>query len=355
MLKEEQMSEVNKNMKTIPGKNKVSGLSYVYTACGLELPVLDITHPLFTTSINEESLEALCKESAQRAKSMKEMPDAQKMAIAEKSYIFGRYFHKDPHATYLSGMSTYMLKLGPNLIGGGEERNIDRMIAMGVISVAARMRLRDICRLQANALVPRLMASPGKELCLINIAGGAAADSINTLILVLGEDRSLLKNRKIEINVFDIDTDSPNFAGRCLEALKAPGCHFHGLDISLNHIKYNWADTGDLIDILAKKRDCILTGTSEGGLFEYAGDEEITNNLDALYDNSPHDTQFTGSVIHDIDTVDPTMAAMAEESRGSLQLRGIKGLGRILEKTKWNPDNTTDKNPVYGVFTLKMN
>ena len=221
------MSEVNKNMNSIPEKNKVSGLSYVYTDCGLELPVLDITHPLFTASINEESLEALCKESAQRAKSMKEMPGAQKMAIAEKSYIFGRHFHKDPTATYLSGMSTYMLKLGPNLIGGGEERNIDRMISMGVISVAARMRLRDICRLQTNALVPRLMASPGKELCLINIAGGAASDSINTLILVLEENQSLLKNRKIEINLFDIDIDSPDFAGRCIEALKAPGCHFH--------------------------------------------------------------------------------------------------------------------------------
>jgi hypothetical protein len=347
------MSEVNKNMNTIPEKNKASGLSYVYTECGLELPVLDITHPLYTESIKEESLEALCKESAQRARSMKEMPDTQKMVIVEKSYIFGKYFHKDPTAAYLSGMSTYMLKLGPGLIGGGEERNIDRMIAMGVVSIAARMRLRDICRLQANTLIPRLMTSPGKELCLVNIAGGAAADSINTLILILVEDQSLLKNRKIEINVFDIDIHSTTFAGRCLEALKAPGCHFHGLDISFNHIKYNWADTRDLIDILAKKKDCVLTGTSEGGLFEYANVEEIKNNLDAIYDNSPDDLHFTGSVIHDIDTVDPTMAAMAEESRGSLQLWGIQGLRSILEKTNWKLDITMDKNPVYGVFTLK--
>jgi hypothetical protein len=347
------MSEVNKNMNKIPEKNKISGLSYVYTECGMELPVLDVTHPLFTASINEESLEALCKESAQRAKSMKEMPAAQKMVIAEKSFIFGRYFHKDPHATYLSGMSTYMLKLGPSLIGGGEERNIDRMIAMGVISVAARMRLRDICRLQANALVPQLVTYPGKELCLLNIAGGAAADSINTLILVLAEDQSLLKNRKIKINAFDIDTDSPGFARRCVETLKARGCHFHGLDISFNHIKYNWTDTRGLIDFLGKKRDCILTATSEGGLFEYASDEEIINNLDALYDNSPHDMQFTGSVIHDIDNVDPTMAAMAEESRGSLRLLGKAGLETILENTKWKLGKTTDKNPVYGIFTLK--
>jgi hypothetical protein len=197
------------------------------------------------------------------------------------------------------------------------------------------------------------MSSPGKELCIVNIAGGAAADSINTLILVLREDPSLLRNRKIEINVFDIDTDSPGFAGRCIEALEALGSRFHGLNISLNHVKYNWADTRDLVDILARKRDCVVIGTSEGGLFEYASDEEIIDNLHAIHENSADDMRFSGTVIHDIHTVDPTMAAMAEESRGSMQLRGIAGLRSILERTRWKLENTVDKNPVYGVFSLK--
>ncbi|UCH93587.1 MAG: hypothetical protein JSV88_25400 [Candidatus Aminicenantes bacterium] len=348
------MSDIDKNMKVIPEKNKVSGLCYVYTDSGIELPVLDITHPLFISSINEEGLEDLCKESAQRAESMKAMPDAQKQAIIEKSYIFGRYFNKDPNAKYLSGMSTFMLKLGPHLIGGGEERQIDRMMSMGVISVAARMRLRDICRLQADTLIPQLMTSPQKKLCFINIAGGAASDSINTLILVQEENQSLLQNRKIEIIVFDVDTESPNFAGQSLEALKAPGCHFHGLDISFNHIKYNWADTGELSNILPGKRDCILVCTSEGGLFEYGSDEEIINNLDALYDNSPDDMRIIGTFILDIDTVDPTMAAMAEESGGALRLPGTEGFKRIIEKTEWKLDSTkTDKNPIYAIFALK--
>gem|GEM_PF-483344 len=351
-IEEVHVEDINEKKNCIPEKSKVSGLSYVFTDNGIELPVLDISHPLFIASIDEEGLEELCKESAQKAKGFKEMPDAQKKFIYEKSYIFGRTFHKDPTATYLSGMSTFMLKLGPHLIGEGEERNIDRMLSMGVSSIAARMRLRDICKLQADALIPQLMEYPQKELCFINIAGGAASDSINTLILIMKENQALLKNRKIEINVFDIDTDSPHFAQRSIEALKAPEAHFYGLDISFNHIKYNWVDTRELINILAKKRDCIMTCSSEGGLFEYGSDEEIINNLNSLYDNSPGDMQMIATVIHDIDTVDPTIPAMAEESGSSLRFLGTEGLKRILKKTKWKLEGIKDKNPIYVIFTL---
>jgi hypothetical protein len=64
---------------------------------------------------------------------------------------------------------------------------------------------------------------------------------------------------------------------------------------------------------------------------------------------------FAGTVIHGIDKVDPTMAAMVEESPGLLHLRGIDGMISLLKKTKWKPDKAMDKNPVYAVFTLKKN
>jgi len=34
-------------------KNKLPGLSYLFTINGIELPVLDITHPDFISSIDE--------------------------------------------------------------------------------------------------------------------------------------------------------------------------------------------------------------------------------------------------------------------------------------------------------------
>jgi len=37
-------------------KRKLPGLSYVFTSNGVELPVLDITHPGFISTINEDRL-----------------------------------------------------------------------------------------------------------------------------------------------------------------------------------------------------------------------------------------------------------------------------------------------------------
>jgi hypothetical protein len=50
------MDAENDQRLRIPEKNKVPGLPYVFTDTGLELAVLDITHPLFETSIDPSSL-----------------------------------------------------------------------------------------------------------------------------------------------------------------------------------------------------------------------------------------------------------------------------------------------------------
>jgi hypothetical protein len=245
------MKKTSNNKNTIPEKNKIPGLLYVYTDIGIELPVLDITHPLFISSINEESIPDLQRESAQKAMSLKAMPDSYRIKLFDKSYIYGEYFYTDLNAHYLSGISTYLLKLGPQLIGGGEERIFDRMAAQGITAIALRMRVRDMCLQQANVLIHQLSESPQKRLSFINIAGGAASDSINTLILILKEKRTLLQNRKIEINVLEVDIYGPHFAAESIEALKRPQCPFEGLDISFNHIESNWTDTKELIQLLS--------------------------------------------------------------------------------------------------------
>jgi hypothetical protein len=160
------MNNINKNEKIIQEKNKMPGIYYATTNCGLELPVLDITHPLFIKSINEEGLEDLIKESAKQVEMMKVMPDSQKGLFLEKSLIFGTYFYRDPNSRYLSGMSTYMLKLGPYLIGSGEERDIDRMISTGISSVAARMRLSDLCRIRQKLQFLNSRNPPEKSFAL---------------------------------------------------------------------------------------------------------------------------------------------------------------------------------------------
>lgn len=110
----------------IAEKNRIHRLSFASTDDGIKLPVLDITHPLFIKSTDEESLADLQKESAQGVKSLREMPDSPKKHLGENSLIYRGFFLKTPNETTLSGMSTLMSKLGPHLIGNDKERAIDR-------------------------------------------------------------------------------------------------------------------------------------------------------------------------------------------------------------------------------------
>ena len=48
-------------------KNKYQDLSYTYTLSGVELPVLDITHPQFISSIDEAKLNEMLVKAAKDA------------------------------------------------------------------------------------------------------------------------------------------------------------------------------------------------------------------------------------------------------------------------------------------------
>lgn len=335
-----------------PGSNRIPGLAYAI-ADGIELPVLDITCPQFIDSIDERKLEDLCKESARRAEEMRKMPPAHKMMFTERSFIFGKHFNRDSQARYLSGMSTYMLKLGPYLIGSDEPFMIDRLISENVGSVSARMRLRDICRYQTEVLKPLLEKNPKKELHLINIAGGTAIDSINTLILLKEEEPSLLHNRQVKIHILDIDSKSPDFARQCVNELKKPPHHFQDLDISVDHQYYDWSNSEELQAFLEPLGNSILLCASEGGVFEYGSDGEIIANLEAIHRFTPSETSIVGDIFHQEGAVDPTYLAMAETTGASLRFLGQEGLNRILDKTGWRLAEIKERNPVYLVFTLK--
>jgi len=329
---------------------------YIFADNGIELPVLDITHPQFLSSIDESRLDEVSKASIQKMLAMGQMSDTQRGTYYEqllKSYIFGPVFVSDPGASFMSGMSTYVYKLGPNLIGGGPEREFDRNASMDIGGVAMRMRIRDLCRLQAGALIPQLESSPQRSLCFVNIAGGAASDSINTLILIHKENPTLVRDRKIEIHVLDIDAVGPKFALGCIEALKMPGLHFHGLDTAFHHTAHDWKDTKQLVPLLSNREDCIMMFASEGGLFEYGSDEAIIRNLNVLYDYSPDSARIAGTVVHETDKVHATVPALAKSSNAGLRFLGVGGLAGLLEETGWSLERVQEKNPIYAVFTLK--
>jgi hypothetical protein len=339
-------------------KNKNADLSYAFTLNGVELPVLDITHPLFISSIDESKLKEMLtksEKSADRtANKFIRMPVFLKRFLAKKSFIISELLQENGDNAYLTGLSTLMLKLGPDLIGKGRKRFLDRMSSKGIGGIVLRMRVRDISRCQAKAMIPLLAESPKKDVCVINIAGGAASDSINALFLIKQENASLLKNRKIEINVLDIDTYGPAFADRCLAALKAPGGRLNDLDISFRHIHYDWNSTGKLGELLSERKDWLQICSSEGGLFEYCSDEVIIRNLSSIYDNSADEILIAGSILHDITKVDAgIIAALKISTSIKPRFLGIDGLKSIIKNNKWKLGEIIEGNPRYLIFALK--
>ncbi len=342
--------------KRITESNKIAGISYAFTENGIELPVLDVTHPLFMRSINDEKLGKMLNEiklkGKERAESFNKIPAFIKNFIAKRSYIMAGFMLKDTEDTFLSGMSTLMMKFGPGLIGSGKRKFFDRLGSEAFGAILLRMRVRDICKLQSDILEIQLMKEKNRNLCFINIAGGAACDSINALITIVKKDPSLLNNREIEINVFDIDRFGPAFAKNCVESLKSTGNYFSGLNISFNHIYYNWNDTTVLKDFLLTRKEWLIIASSEGGLFEYASDEDIIRNLNILYDNTHKNMKIVGSAIRDVNSVDPGILASLKLTNIKARLLGVEGLNKAINKPEWTIENILEKNPRYLIFTL---
>jgi hypothetical protein len=67
----------------------LSDIIYVKADNGLELPVLDITHPLFVSSIDETALDKLGKEALKQAKSMKK--NSMIKFFAKRSLALGKF------------------------------------------------------------------------------------------------------------------------------------------------------------------------------------------------------------------------------------------------------------------------
>jgi hypothetical protein len=340
----------------ISEKNKIEGLKYALLADKIELPVLDITHPLFVSSINESKLASLLKDvekkGEKRADGFQKMPSFIKSYFSKHSFVMADFLAREKTDAFLSGVSTLMLKLGPGLIGEGRDRFLDRLVAGGLGAITLRMRLRDICRCQADALVPQLRASR-KSLCFFNIGGGTACDSLNTLILIRKEDPWLLENRTIEINVLDMDLFGAEFAERCVAALQSPGGHFNGLSISLRRIHYDWNDPAGLESLLAERRGWIQIGVSEGGLFEYGSDETILRTLNTMFDRTEPETTIVGSVMRDHASIDPGARAALKITKIKARMLGIDGLKNILASTRWKLERTIEGNPRYVIFALR--
>jgi hypothetical protein len=326
----------------ITEKNKKPGICYACSDDGIELPVIDITHPAFALAVNQAELAAVIEDSVRAMTTRRKIPSWVRYVlfrIIRRHSILTRSI-MDSKGTFLSGMGTYLMKLGPLNLGAGYAGRIDRKVAASLPALSARLRLQDMANLIAEGLSPALAASRGRPLHLLNIGGGPAVDSLNALILLRKQRPEWLRDRRICIHILDQDRAGPGFGARALAALRAEGAPLHGLDILPNLVQYDWTDVTRLREVIdgIDAADAVVVGSSEGGLFEYGSDHDIVTNLEALRLGTPSDFAMVGSVMRE----DSVTKMMMETSRLSIHLRGMDRLRGLVSRAGWVVDRTIE-------------
>lgn len=322
-------------MRTRLEKNKKPGVSYALTADGIELPIVDVTHPAFALTLTEADL------AERLARFLAEPPPFAKLPAPLRRPLLRLLLRGSVLARgiasadggFLSGMNTYLLKLGPDNLGAAYAKPIDRRIAAALPTLALRLRLQDMAVMLAEALAPTLAARPRHPLRLLNIAGGPAMDSLNALLVLRRDRPDLLDDRRIQIDVLDRDADGPAFGARAVAALTAAGAPLQGLDVQLRHLAADWTQTSTLRDLLRATRveAAVIAGSSEGGLFEYGADAEIEANLTCLHEEAPPHFVMVGSVTR----ADAPAQRLRQQSRAATRPRGLAAFRALAARNGW--------------------
>ena len=323
-------------MKIQPELHKKTGIYYALTTDGLELPIVDVTHPAFAVSPTDAQQAALVA-----AFVAQEMPFAKLPPMIRRGLL--RFFLRGSvlargirgaQGTFLGGMSTYLLKLGPDNLGDAYARPIDRRIAAALPALAVRWRLADMARLLADRLAPRLEARAGAPLRFVNIAGGAGDGqlecrsccwraSAGLAVVACGSDRCARRRRR-----------RADLRARALATLSAPGAPLHAVDARLHHVAYDWNDPRPLRGALddARSAGAVTIGSSEGGLFEYGSDDAILANLTTAREAAPPDFAMLGSVTR----ADRPMQRLRETSQPATRPRGLEVFRALVARAGWS-------------------
>ncbi len=288
----------------LPERQKKPGVCYALTDDGVELPVIDVTHPaFFLPKPTGDEVAGMVENAVREMEGHNRLP-----AWARRAFLwwFGRKSVlmrglRGEKGGFLSGMNTYLMKLGPDNLGSAYSSRVDRAIAASPPAVSTRLRLQDTARLLADGLSPLLAARPNAPLHLINIAGGPCLDSLNALILLRADEPALVAGRALRIHALDLHSPGPSFGARALEALRVPGAPLSGLDAELHFTPYDWSEPGTLRAFLRglPLAGAVAAASSEGGLLHYGTNADVAGNLLVLAQELPRDGVVVASFTRD--------------------------------------------------------
>jgi hypothetical protein len=309
------------------------GVRYALTAQNLEIPVIDVSHPAFAVADDAQTVEALRRTSALMMRRNARLPHFLLrflIGLSARRSFLAREMLDGGNRSYLPGISTYLMKLGPDNLVPPFDGRADRRFAAYPGILGIRIRLQQTARLLAEGLEAMLPGQPGAALHLLNIGGGSAIDSLNALILLRRAAPALLQ-RTVVIRVLDPDANGPLFAARALAALAADGAPLAGVDARLVHTAYDWNHSAPLQQLVQSliADGAVIAASSEGALFEYASDASLVANLQALHNDGAGARLVVGSVTR----ADELTRAGLRFAPFKLMPRGLAVFGELVRGT----------------------
>jgi len=315
-------------------RRKQPGLAYAVTEDGLELPVLDVTHPAFACELHAEKQALMLARFLEEQRRFARLPRWVQRTLSRfflRGSRIGRGLRRAERG-YLDGMTTYLFKLGPQNLGSYAVA-VDRKILGSLPAISVRLRASDMARLLAEGVAAQLREDERRPLHFVNIGGGPATDSLNALLVLQRDRPGLLVERSIAIWVLDRDSHGPAFGARALEALLAPGGPLAGLSVRFEHVAYDWTEPGRLAPTLtaARRAGALVAASSEGALFEYGSDDDITRNLRALSASLDAGSFMVGSFTRD----DEAIRVLKLTSTTATRPRASAAFAELVEAAGW--------------------
>ncbi len=331
--------------------DKKPGVVYALTKDGVELPVIDITHPAFALSVTDAEQRELIQKFLREPVPFHFLPKRLRTALLQfllRNSMLAEGIRQSQDS-FMTGMHTYLLKLGPDMLPTAYANPIDRRIAVSLPALAVRLRLQDVASLMADTVLPHLSYAPSRPLHLLNIAGGPAIDSLNTLILLCKNHLGILEEREIFLDVLDLDDAGPTFAQAALSALSAPGSLLHGIHVVFRAIHYNWSNTTPLKQVLEEtgSKEALILCSSEGGLFEYGSDDDVVANLKVLR-SAPEVVGVAGSATR----ADEPIQRLHKISSAKTRPRGLAAFGALVQSAGWDVAQVVER-PFSDHFLLR--
>src|SRR5688572_11440141 len=275
----------------------------------LDLPVIDVTHPAFRLVLTTADQHALVHAFLVEDRKLAQLP-----ALIRRPLVALRGGRGKP----LGAIEAYLMKLGPDHLGP-LAKPADRKRAASLAGISARLRLQDCAELIAAAVLPAARARRTRPLVLVSLAGGAAIEALDALLVLHRDDPSVLRERRIRIEVFDPDPAGPVFGARALAALIGAGGPLAGVDAVMRHVSWPWGAPDPLAPELdaARRDDAIVVASAEGRLFESGTDAEIQRTLGLL--RAGPTLAVIGSVARD----DEPIRRMQRDAGPALVMRGL--------------------------------